>query len=138
VTPFSRNVARSLLKEPKLYFFDTGLVKGAQGIILENLIAGYLLKHAFAKRDYEGENYSLHYLQTKDEKEVDFALAQEENIKQIIEVKHSDTSLHSGLCYFHEKYGYPAVQVVKELKKQYQVNGIEIRQSIEFLKTLLL
>jgi len=28
VTPFSHNIARSLLKEPKIYFFDTGLVKG--------------------------------------------------------------------------------------------------------------
>ncbi len=138
VTPFSNNIARSLLKEPKIYFFDTGLVKGDQGAILENFVACCLLKHTFAKRDYQGENYSLHYLQTKDKKEVDFALAEEENIKQIIEVKLSDSSLHPGLCYFHEKYGYPAIQLVKELKKPYQANGIEVLQSTDFLKTLLL
>ena len=27
VTPFSKNIARSIVKEPKIYFFDSGLVK---------------------------------------------------------------------------------------------------------------
>ena len=31
VTPYSKNIARSLLKEPKIYFFDNGLVKGNAG-----------------------------------------------------------------------------------------------------------
>ena len=65
-------------------------------------------------------------------------LAKEKDIKQVIEVKLSDSSLHPGLCYFHEKYGYPAIHLVKELKKPYQTNGIEVLQSIDFLKTLLL
>jgi predicted AAA+ superfamily ATPase len=138
VTPFSYNIARSLLKEPKIYFFDTGLVKGNPGVVLENFVAGCLLKHAFAKTDYQGERYALHYLQTKEKKEVDFALIQEKDVKQIIEVKLSDTSLHLGLQYFHEKYRYPSVQLVKEIKKEYQVDGIEILQSLNFLKNLFL
>ena len=44
VTPFSKNIARSLLKEPKIYFFDTGLVNGNDGSRLENLTALCLLK----------------------------------------------------------------------------------------------
>ncbi len=80
----------------------------------------------------------LHYLQTKEKKEVDFALIKEKKVEQIIEVKLSDSSLHPGLFYFHKKYQYPAIQLVKELKKQYQVNGIAILQSLEFLKTLSL
>jgi predicted AAA+ superfamily ATPase len=39
VTPFSRNIARSLLKEPKIYFFDTGLIKGDKGAKFENQTA---------------------------------------------------------------------------------------------------
>lgn len=62
VTPFSRNIARSLLKEPKIYFFDTGLVKGNHGIIFENFVATCLLKHVYAKIDYEAKNYVLKYL----------------------------------------------------------------------------
>ena len=39
VTPFSNNIARSILKEPKIYFFDTGLVMGDQGARLESFQA---------------------------------------------------------------------------------------------------
>ena len=39
VTPYSHNIARSLLKEPKLYFFDSGMVKGDAGAKLENTVA---------------------------------------------------------------------------------------------------
>lgn len=136
VTPFSENIARSLLKEPKLYFFDTGLVKGDPGVIFENFVACCLLKHAFIKVDYQGEACSLHYLQTKEKKEVDFALAQEKTVKQIYEVKQTDSSLHPGLRYFHEKYNYPAVQIVKELKKPYTIDGIEVLQGLDFLRSL--
>ena len=45
VAPWHRDVARSLLKEPKIYFFDTGLVNGDAGIRLENAVAAMLLKH---------------------------------------------------------------------------------------------
>ena len=40
VAPFSKNIARSLLKEPKIYFFDTGLVNGDNGARFENFVAG--------------------------------------------------------------------------------------------------
>jgi len=30
VTPYSRNIARSVLKTPKIYFYDTGMVKRSE------------------------------------------------------------------------------------------------------------
>lgn len=51
VTPFSKNIARSILKEPKIYFFDTGLVKGDHGAQFENFSATCLVKHIYMKRD---------------------------------------------------------------------------------------
>ncbi|MFS8564111.1 MAG: DUF4143 domain-containing protein [Rhabdochlamydiaceae bacterium] len=68
VTPYSRNIGRSLLKEPKIYFFDNGLVKGDHGALFENFVATCLFKHVCAKIDYKAENYALHYLQTKERK----------------------------------------------------------------------
>lgn len=138
ITPFSKNIARSLLKEPKIYFFDTGLVKGNDGIKFENLIASCLLKHVFAKIDYLAQNYSLKYLHTKERQEVDFALVQDDHIEKIIEVKNSDHSIGPGLRYFHEKYNLPAVQVVKELKREKIEQGIEVVQGGNFLKSLAL
>jgi hypothetical protein len=136
VTPFSNNIARSLLKEPKIYFFDTGLVKGDQGIKLENFVAACLLKHVYSKIDYSAENYSLKYLQTKEKHEVDFALVQDNSIEKMIEVKNADDSVGTGLRYFKEKYNHPAVQIVKELKREKVEKGIEIIQASRFLKNL--
>ena len=39
VTPFHKNIARSILKTPKFYFYDTGQVVGDPGAKLENLVA---------------------------------------------------------------------------------------------------
>jgi predicted AAA+ superfamily ATPase len=136
VTPFSQNIARSLLKEPKIYFFDTGLVKGDNGVKFENFVATCLLKHVYSKIDYKAENYSLKYLQTKERHEVDFALVRDKKIEKMIEVKHADHQIHPGLSYFHKKYRIPACQIVKELKRERVENGIEIVQGLNFLKTL--
>lgn len=136
VTPFSNNIARSLLKEPKIYFFDVGLVQGSPGARFENLVALCLLKHVYAKIDYQAENYSLKYLQTKDRQEVDFALIKDKRIQSMIEVKLSNHTLHSGLCYFHEKYHLPAKQIVKDLKREKIESGIEVLDASRFLKNL--
>ncbi|MBA2368865.1 MAG: ATP-binding protein [Candidatus Protochlamydia sp.] len=138
VTPFSNNIARSLLKEPKIYFFDTGLVSGDEGVRFENLIASCLLKHVFGKIDYEGEMYSLNYLQTKERKEVDFAIIKDYQIERIIEVKLSDPNPSKGLCYFHNKYNLPAIQIVKNLKREKKEGGIEVQDAKNFLKTLFI
>lgn len=138
VIPFSNNIARSLLKEPKIYFFDTGLVHGDEGARFENFMAGCLLKHVFGKIDYQAENYSLHYLQTKEKHEVDFALAKDERIEKIIEVKYSEAKPTAGLCYFHEKYNLPAMQIVKNLKREKLEKTIEIVEAKNFLKSLFL
>lgn len=136
VVPFSKNIARSLLKEPKIYFFDNGLVKGDEGAKLENFVAGCLLKHVYAKIDYKAKRYSLHYLHTKERHEVDFCLANEGKIERMIEVKNKNHSISSGLLYFHEKYQIPAIQVVKELKNERVENGVEILKAGSFLKSL--
>jgi uncharacterized protein len=118
VTPFSNNIARSLLKEPKIYFFDVGLVKGNAGVKFENLVACCLYKHVYAKRDYLAQSYNLHYLQTKEHQEVDFALSCEDRIEKIIEVKNQDNQPGKGLVYFHDKYQFQHVRSLKNLSKK--------------------
>jgi len=138
VIPFSKNIARSLLKEPKVYFFDTGLVKGNEGILFENLVANCLYKHVQAKLDYLGEMWTLNYLRTKEGKEVDFVLTKDSKIHQMIEVKMSDTGISPSLQYFHQKYQFPTVQVVKQLRQEKRIGKIEIRRGIDFLSFLML
>ncbi|MEM8727830.1 MAG: DUF4143 domain-containing protein [Chlamydiota bacterium] len=136
VTPFSRNIARSLMKEPKVYFFDTGLVEGNEGVKFENLVANCLLKHLYARIDCHGESHALCYLRTKEKHEVDFAWIRDDRIEKMIEVKLGNHSVGKGLRYFHQKYGRLAVQVVKELKKERVDEGIEIIEGLHFLQGL--
>jgi len=138
VRPFAKNIARSLAKEPKIYFFDAGLVEGNPGIIFENFVATCLIKHVMAKIDYDAEDYQLHYLRTREKQEVDFALTKKEKIIQIIETKLTDHQISTSLEYFHYKYNLPAIQIVKNLKQEYQKNGIEVMHAINFLKALKL
>lgn len=136
VTPLHHNIARSLLKEPKLYFYDTGMVKEDEGLRFENMLAVSLLKHVNAIEDYEGKRADLHYLRTKEKKEVDFALVVEGQTPTIIEAKLSESELAPSLRYFHEKYAFPAVQVVRHLRQERMVGDISIRRALDFLREL--
>jgi uncharacterized protein len=138
VTPYSKNIARSLLKEPKIYFFDTALVQGDDGTKLENLVALSLLKMAYAKTDILAQEYDLHYLRTKDGLEVDFALTHKDKIENIIEVKLSDKTPSKPLVYFHEKYNLEAIQLVKYLHQEHHQNEIKILDAEKFLSNLYL
>ena len=139
VTPYVDNIARSILKEPKIYFFDTGLVQGDEGAKLENMVAVSLLKNAYGKTDYQAEEYTLHYLRTKDGHEVDFALVHNEVVEMMVEVKVSNDKIEKSLSYFQDKYQYPAVQIVKNLRNEYQSpKGIKILNAEKFLSQLFL
>ena len=138
VHPYSNNIARSLLKEPKIYFFDTGLVQGDDGAKFENLVAVSLLKHVYGKIDMEAEKYALHYLRTKDGQEVDFALVYQDTIETMIEAKLSESTPTKSLIKFYEKYNHPAVQLVKSLRNDYQQQGVHILKAEKFLAHLFL
>ena len=138
VTPYSKDIARSLLKEPKIYFFDTGLVEGNEGAKLENLVALSLLKHVYAKIDYFAEEYALHYIRTKDGREVDFVLVNKGQVETMFEVKSSDDDISKSLIYFNNKYNHPAIQLVKTLRNEYKHGNIQVLQAQNFLSELII
>ena len=72
VTPWHRHVARSLLKEAKIYFLDTGLVKGDEGLKLENAVAAMLPKHCHYRQDAEGKPIARYTIRDKERNEIDF------------------------------------------------------------------
>lgn len=137
VTPYHKNIGRSLLKESKVYFFDNGMVKGNDGIKFENFVAISLLKHQQAVEDYQGVRTKLSYIRTKDKKEIDFALVVDNEIDTVIEVKLSDMKLNPSLLYFQKKYQFPkAIQLVKNLKNERMEASIEVRNAVSFLTIL--
>jgi len=137
VRPFHSNIARSLLKEPKVYFYDSGYVMGDDGIKLENTCAVCLLKHVQYLNDTRGENISLRYLKTKDGKEIDFALASNDRLSHLIEVKLSDAKPTRALHYFAGKIdGASAYQLVHNLRQEQNINGVSVLSAGRWLSEL--
>ena len=138
VTPYCRNIARSILKEPKIYFYDTGLIIGDEGARFENFTALSLLKHVFGKNDVEGKNSDLKYIRTKEKKEIDFCLVDDNKIMELIEVKLNDSSVSKTLRYFCNKYSLRGVQIVKNLKREKSIGNIDVVKSTNYFKNLIL
>ena len=136
VTPYHKNIARSIQKEAKIYFYDNGMVVGDAGIRFENFVAVSLLKHLNAIEDYQGKRARLKTLRTKEKKEVDFVLEIEGSPACMLEVKLSSSVVSKTLRYFHRKYDIPAIQVVKNLSLEHIDNGIEIRKAFKYLSKL--
>jgi len=92
IPPFHKNIARSILKSPKYYFYDTGQVLGGPGTKLENLVACSLLKEIHFREDCFGEQWHLYYLRNKDAREIDFFITSDDQPFLMIEVKWSDSN----------------------------------------------
>jgi len=142
LTPFTGNsakkgseIVRSILKEPKLYFFDTALVDGDEGIKFENLTALALLKQAAAEEDLKGVSASVHYVKTKDGKEVDFCYVCDGKPQYLLETKLSDSNISKALYYFYIKYNIRSIQLVKNLKRERQ-EGVEVLAAENWLSGL--
>jgi len=85
-----RNIARAILKAPKFYSYDTGQVIGDPGSKLENLTACALLKEMHFQEDCFADTFSLHYVKTKEGKEIDFLVMKEDIPFLLAEVKWAD------------------------------------------------
>lgn len=139
ITPYHHNIARSLLKEPKVYFFDIPRVSNP-GDRLENLVACSLLKETHFIEDTQGLSAQLHYLRTKDEYEIDFLIVVDEKPIICIEVKTTDETPNKNFIHF-KKYldAVPCIQLVLNLKKEFDTQeGIMVRSLIPFLKNFSL
>lgn len=123
VAPYHRNIARSLLKTPKFYFFNTAYVKG-DGAKFENLVANALLKRIHYLQDVEGQEASLHYIRNKEGREVDF-LAIVDNRATMLEVKLSDTKFSKDLINFKipQFVNLRKIQLVRDLSYNRSYSG---------------
>ena len=96
--PYSNNMLKRLVKTPKLYFYDTGLVcyltkwssaetleSGAMnGAILENYVVGEIMKTYLNN----GKAPFIYYYRDKDAKEIDIVL-EHDDVLNPIEIKKS-------------------------------------------------
>jgi predicted AAA+ superfamily ATPase len=137
IHPWHSNVARSLLKAPKVYFYDNAFVRGGSGIQFENAVASMLQKQVHFQEDSQGVSSGLHYIRTKDDAEVDFAISEDQALTHLIECKLSDSSLSPALLRFSNQFqNAKAVQLVKNIRQEEQRGSIQIAKAAPWLSQL--
>jgi predicted AAA+ superfamily ATPase len=138
VMPYHKKISRSLLKEPKFYFYDIAQVEGDKGARLENLVACALFKELQFIEDTTGDDAKLFYLRTKDGKEIDFLTTIDNKPTHMIESKWSDSSPSPAFAYFKDFFSnIKQIQLVQDLKRETSFpSGLEIRSLILWLTHL--
>ena len=96
-----------------------------------------LLKHTQYLQDTAGTDISLHYIRTKDGKELDFSLSQKGELTHLIEVKLSDQAASRNLIYFKNRHpGIKALQLVHNARTDQEADGIAIVRAANWLAQL--
>lgn len=139
VTPWSKNVARSLIKASKYYFYDNGQVEGDLGAKFENLVAYSLKSAVHYQQDTRGRNIELFYLRNKDGNEIDFAIVEKNRVLKMIEVKWEDFNPSKSFLPLKPKQSMPpeAIQLVAKTSQEMDYPfGVKVRRAIPWLEGL--
>lgn len=100
IPPFYKNYGKRIVKSPKIYFYDVGLVSFLTGIenqtLFENgpltgaVFENYIVSEILKKEQHSNTQSVLYYLRTSHGIEVDLIIDRK-NTKEFIEIKHSAT-----------------------------------------------
>jgi hypothetical protein len=139
ITPYSKKIARAILKEPRYYFFDVGQVESEDsGSRFENLVACALLKELHRIEDQEGRRVALHYVRTKDKQEADFLAVVDQRPVLMVEAKWNDDRPSAAFEAFARSFpGIESVWLVAEpVRERMTRGGIRIVSAPEYLSRL--
>lgn len=116
LSPWSNNIPRSIIKEPKVYLWDWTEIKDP-GMQIENFVACHLLKAVHCWRDLGFGDFGLYFIRDKEKNEVDFVIVKDDKPWTLIEVKKSAKQSISKFLYrFQEHTNAPhALQVVFDM-----------------------
>ncbi|MGE3954145.1 MAG: ATP-binding protein [Parachlamydiales bacterium] len=116
VRPYSKNITRSLLKEPKYYLYDWSQVVDRPARA-ENFVACHLLKAVQFWSDHGMGDFALYYVRDRNKRKVDFLVTKDQKPWMLVEVKLTDhAAISSSLKYFQQQLDpVYALQVVIDL-----------------------
>lgn len=106
IRPYSRKIARSLLKEPKAYPVDWSALSDP-GKRYECMVASHLRKFADYCSDTGMADCELYYVRDKAKREVDFLMTRDQKPWMLVEVKSGDEPISESLRYFKIATGAP-------------------------------
>ncbi len=111
--PFSKQLSRSLVKEPKIYFYDYCRIPD-EGFRFENMVAVELYRATTLWKDFGLGDYELWYMRNKDKQEVDFLVTEGGRPQFMVEAKLTDTAVSPHLIKFQNILNIPAIQLVNK------------------------
>lgn len=135
LVPFSKNIARSVLKEPKYYFFDFTRLDENPGGKIENIVALSLKKEVHFLNEVLGIESELFYLKQKGAKELDFYIKRKNLPDVLIEVKSSDSEVSPAFNVFDKFFSKPIkIQLVLNLRKEFSnTNQVRVLDLVKYL-----
>ncbi|MEO8315233.1 MAG: hypothetical protein ABI645_10595 [Pseudomonadota bacterium] len=84
-----------------------------------------------------GENWDLHYLRDREQREEDFVVTLNRRVHWLIEVKKSDDAVSTSLRYYHERLKpLQSVQLAHELNRPMERSGVTILPLGQWLEAL--
>lgn len=118
--PYFKNFNKRLIKSPKIYFFDTGLLCNLLGIssprqlethhYFGNLVENFIISETYKKMANDGKRPQIWYWQDQKGNEVDL-LIEKDGLVQPVEIKAAQTynsRLFSGLKMWQSLTGAPS------------------------------
>ena len=111
--PYSKRISRSLVKEPKVYFYDYCRVQD-EALRYENMVAVELRRAVTLWSDFGFGEYELWYLRNKEKEEIDFLITENGNSMFMVEAKFSGPTISPNLIKFQNALQIPAIQLVNQ------------------------
>jgi predicted AAA+ superfamily ATPase len=142
IKPYSKNIKRSLLKEPKLYLYNWALIEN-ESARYENMIASHLLKSCHYWTDCAFGEFDLYYLRDKDKREVDFFVTKDKKPYLLLEVKSNSHQISPSTYHFYEqtkpRFAFQLVRGSKSTKSSFTGirAPIQIMRVEDFLSALV-
>ena len=111
--PYSRRISRSLVKEPKIYFYDYCRIQD-EALRFENMVAVELNRAVTLWTDFGFGEIQLWFLRNKEKQEVDFLVTENARPLFMIEAKFADVAVSPNLIKFQNALNVPAIQLVHQ------------------------
>jgi len=141
--PYFNNLGKRLIKSPKVYFYDTGLVSLLTGIesrqewergtLFGSLFENYIISELTKRKYHENRRMDLYFLRTSNGDEVDLIIDSGLNL-ELVEIKATMTWRPDHLKILKKYLGYAKTARLVYLGETHpEVEGVQVIQYKDYL-----